>query len=181
MKDAHEFSRIFTKVRSLLLVLFMSFFAFCLWALPNMSAASAGLSSLPWPFVTSEGNLNCSLVIASSGSHGPCGGGHTLEAKGAISVGQKLSLLASGGELDATMDDYVSAYDFGTAKVVLKDSVSNLVVVGGPGVNQVTWYYNSLRNDSGARLLPVYFDKTGGVDCIRVASSGNMYHVPNRI
>jgi len=33
-----------------------------------------------------------------------------MEAKGAISVGQKLGLQASGGTLEATMDDYILIY-----------------------------------------------------------------------
>jgi hypothetical protein len=122
--------------------------------------------------------LNSSVVVASSVGHGPVGGAHTMDVMGAIIVASKLGLEAGDAMLDATMDDYVSTYDFGTAKVVLRDVSSNLVVVGGPGVNQITWYYNNLRNATGARVLPVYFDKDqNGVDYIYVASSGKSYTI----
>jgi len=144
----------------------------------NVYGVSVALEDLPSPFVSSGGLLNCSVVVASSVGHGPCGGAHTMDVMGAIMAGGKLGLKADGGMLDATMDDYVSTYDFGTARVELKDVSSNLVVVGGPGVNQVTWYYNNLRNASGARVLPVYFDKNAsGVDYICVASSGRSYKI----
>ena len=139
---------------------------------------SVGLGNLPWPFVSSGGLLNSSIVVASSVGHGPVGGAHTMDVMGAIMVASKLGLKAVGAMLDATMDDYISTYDFGTANVVLKDVSSNLVVVGGPGVNQITWYYNNLRNATGARILPVYFDKDqNGVDYIHVASSGKSYTI----
>jgi hypothetical protein len=54
----------------------------------------------------------------------------------------------------------------------------NLFVVGGPGVNQVTWYYNNLRNGSGSRVLPVYFDKfPNGTDYIYVAPTNHSFAI----
>jgi hypothetical protein len=141
-------------------------------------AASLGLENLPIPFVSSNGFLNSSVVVASSVGHGPVGGAHTMDVMGAILIAGKLGLKADGAMLDSTMDDYVSTYDFATAKVSVKDASSNLVVVGGPGVNQITWYYNNLRNATGARILPVYFDKDqNGVDYIYVRSSGKFYKI----
>jgi hypothetical protein len=137
-----------------------------------------GLENLPRPFVSSSGMMNCSIVVTSSVGHGPCGGAHTMDVMGAIIVAAQLGLKTTSGMLDATMDDYVSSYDFGTVKVELKDVSSNLIVVGGPGVNQITWYYNNLRNSSGAKVLPVFFDKDGnGVDYIYVASTGHSYRI----
>ena len=142
------------------------------------NGVSFGLEDLPSPFVSSGGLLNCSVVVASSVGHGPCSGSHTMDVVGAIMVGGKFGLNADGSMLDATMDDYVSTYDFDTAEIELKDVSSNLVVVGGPGVNQIAWYYNNLRNETGNRILPVYFDKNPtGEDRIYVASSGNSYAI----
>ncbi len=166
-------------MRSLLMILavYLLFFGFS-GLIVRVHGSSAGLEGLPSPFVSSGGLLNCSVVVASSVGHGPCGGAHTMDVMGAIMVGGKFGLKADGGMLDATMDDYVSTYDFGAARVELRDVSSNLIVVGGPGVNQVTWYYNNLRNVSGVRVLPVYFDKDGsGVDYIYVASSGHSYRI----
>ena len=147
-------------------------------AISHVRGDTLGLDSLPRPFVSSGGVMNCSIVVASSVGHGPCGGAHTMDVMGAIMVAAELGLKTDSGMLDATMDDYVSSYDFGTVKVELKDVSSNLVVVGGPGVNQVTWYYNNLRNSSGAKVLPVLFEKDGnGVDYIYVASTGHSYRI----
>jgi len=167
------------RIRYLLVLLTVSMLFFWLSGLiTSVYGVSVGLEDLPSPFVSSGGLLNCSIVVASSVGHGPCGGAHTMDVMGAIMVGGTFGLKANGSMLDATMDDYVSTYDFGTAKVGLKDVSSNLLVVGGPGVNQVAWYYNNLRNASGARVLPVYFDKDeNGEDCIFVASSGNSYAI----
>ncbi len=159
-----------------LLVCLLSFFLSGLGT--RVYGGSVGLEGLPWPFVSSVGLLNCSVVVASSVGHGPCGGAHTMDVMGAIMVASELGLKADGGMLNTIMDDYVSTYDFGAARVVLKDVSSNLVVVGGPGVNQVTWYYNNLRNATGVRVLPVYFDKDqNGVDYVHVVSSGKSYTI----
>jgi hypothetical protein len=60
----------------------------------------------------------------------------------------------------------------------MQDTTSNLIVVGGPGINQITWHYSGLKDASGRRVLPAYFDKDGaGTDFIHVAPSGNSYYV----
>jgi hypothetical protein len=170
----------FTK-RTLSLLILLAVFLLFFWRSGMIApayAASLGLENLPTPFVSSNGFLNTSVVVASSVGHGPVGGAHTMDVMGAIMIAEKLGLKANCSMLDSTMDDYVSTYDFANAKVTLRDFSSNLVVVGGPGVNQITWYYNNLRNATGARVLPVYFDKDqNGVDYIYVRSSGKFYKI----
>jgi len=145
---------------------------------PKAVAISPGLENLPGPFVTSGGVMNGSIVVASSVGHGPVGGAHTMDVMGAIIVASKLGMKTSSGMLEPTMDDYVSTYDFGTARITLKDTTTNWIVVGGPGVNQVSWYYNNLRNGTGDRVLPAYFDKdSNGTDMIRVVSTGHTYEI----
>ncbi len=145
---------------------------------PKALANSPGLENLPGPFVTSGGVTNGSIVVASSVGHGPVGGAHTMDVMGAIIVASKLGMKTSSGVLEPTMDDYISTYDFGTARITLKDTTTNWIVVGGPGVNQVSWYYNNLRNGTGGRVLPAYFDKaSNGTDLIRVTSTGHTYGV----
>jgi hypothetical protein len=144
----------------------------------NAYGQALGLDSLPRPFVATNGVMNCTAVVASSVGHGPCGSAHTMDVMGAIMVGAQLGLKTDNGTLEATMDDYISTYNFSDATVALKDFTSNLVVVGGPGVNQVTWRYNNLRNASGSRVLPAYFDKfPNGTDYIYVASSHHYYTI----
>jgi len=146
----------------------------------NAYGASAGLENLPGPFVSPNGTLNCTVVVASSVGHGPCGGAHTMDVMGAILVGGELGLKTNNGNgtLEATMDDYISTYNFTTATVQLGDLSSNLIVIGGPGVNQITWYYNNLRNSSGDRVLPVYFGKfPNGTDYIYVVATNHSYAI----
>jgi hypothetical protein len=101
-----------------------------------------------------------------------------MDVMGAIIVGAQLGLDAVGGVPLSALDDSISSYDSGSAKVSLPSQGNNLVVVGGPGVNQITWHYNNLRNSTGARALPVYFDKDqNGVDYIHVTSSGHSYTI----
>lgn len=144
----------------------------------NAYGEAIGLENLPNPFVSQTRLMNASAVVASSVGHGPCGGAHTMDVIGAIMVGAQLGLKTDNGTLEATMDDYISSYNFTSAKVELVDTTTNLVVVGGPGVNQVTWYYNNLRNASGDRVLPVYFDKfPNGTDYIYVSPTGHSYTI----
>lgn len=162
-----------------LLVLAVSFVLLGLGTLwPKALANSPGLENLPGPFVTSGGVMNGSVVVASSVGHGPVGGAHTMDVMGAIVLAFGLGMDAVGGSLSSTLDDYVSVYDGGSARVSFLSLTSNLLVVGGPGVNQVSWYYNNLRNGTGGRVLPAYFDKaSNGTDLIKVASTGHTYQV----
>jgi len=160
-------------------VIFMSTMQIPVYSITSQSAFdSPSLGDFPQPFVTSNGALNCTIVVASSSGHGPCGAAHTMDVLGAILIGERLGLDANSGVPASTMDDYISSYDYATGRLTLTDVSNNLISVGGPGVNEVTWYYNNLRNESGGRVLPVYFDKdAGGVDYIHVAPTGNSYYV----
>jgi hypothetical protein len=130
------------------------------------------------PFISSGGLMNCSVVVSSSVGHGPCGGAHTMDVMGAIIVAAKLGADSGGGALSSNLDDSISVYDSGSGQVSLTSIGNNLIVVGGPGVNQVTWYYNNLRNSTGSRVLPAYFDKyPNGTDFIQVASTGHSYGI----
>jgi len=133
---------------------------------------------LSHPFVSAGGLLNSTAVVASSVGHGPCGGCHTMDVMGGVMVGAQFGMDATGGSLDATLDDYISYYNFSTGHLTLSSLTNNLLLIGGPGVNQITWYYNNLRNGSGFRVLPVYFDKfSNGTDYIYVASTGHYYAI----
>jgi len=133
---------------------------------------------LSHPFVSSGGLLNSTAIVASSVGHGPCGGCHTMDVMGGIMVGAQFGIDATGGSLDATLDDYVSYYNMTTAQLTFSPMTRNLLVVGGPGVNQVTWYYNNLRNGSGFRVLPVYFDKfPNGTDYLYVSATDHYYAI----
>ena len=140
----------------------------------SVYADSLGLGNLPSPFVTAGKVMNSSSVVASSVGHGPCGGCHTMDVMGAIMVAAQFGLKTDNGTMEATMDDTVSSYNFTSATVELRDLTSNLIVIGGPGVNQVTWYYNGLKYPNNSRVLPAYFDKfPNGTDRISVTPTGH--------
>jgi len=125
------------------------------------------LASFPRPFVSETGSIsNTLIVIPVSDPHGPCGPAHTMDTMGGISIAYTLGFNATSGIVETAMDaySYVSIYDPATARVTMKDTTSNLIVLGGPGVNQVAYYYNELRNASGTRVLPVIYlrDAVGG-------------------
>jgi hypothetical protein len=141
-------------------------------------AANLGLGNLPAPFVTQNKVMNSSTVVASSVGHGPCGGCHTMDVMGAIMVAAEFGLKSGNGTMESIMDDSVSSYDFNTTKVQLQDSTSNLVVIGGPGVNQVTWYYNGLKYPNNSRVLPAYFSKfANNTDNIYVVRTNHYYAI----
>ena len=133
------------------------------------------------PFVASGGLLNCSAIVASSlrtPGLSPCGNAHTMDVMGGVMVAAQFGEDASGGSLGSTLDDIISTYNSGTGQITFSPLTNNLLVVGGPGVNQVTWYYNNLRNGTGDRILPAYFDKfPNGTDYIYVPSSGHQYAI----
>jgi hypothetical protein len=144
----------------------------------NPASDSYTFKELSHPFVSSGGLLNSTAIVASSVGHGPCGGCHTMDVMGGIMVGAQFGIDATGGSLDATLDDYVSYYNLTTAQLTFSPMTKNLLVVGGPGVNQITWYYNNLRNGSGNRVLPVYFDKfLNGTDYIYVPATDHYYAI----
>jgi len=134
------------------------------------------LASLPLPIVSASGELNHTVVIASSTPHGPCGGAHTMDVMGATLIATKLGLHANGGTPSSAMDDQIATYDYQTGIITLLDTTNNLVTVGGPGVNMVTKYYNDLRDQAGNHVLPAYFEKNStGADYIYVNATGNAY------
>jgi hypothetical protein len=138
------------------------------------------LSDFPAPFVNATGYIDKTfIIIPISDPHGPCGAAHTMDTMGGILIAARLGLDAVGGRVQTAMDSYsyISTYNYGTAKVTMTDTANHLVVLASPGVDQVTYYYNELRNASGARVLPVLFLRDAQGDYLYVQSSGHAYRV----
>ena len=136
------------------------------------------LDNFPYPFVSENGSVSDTLiVIPVSDPHGPCGPAHIMDTMGSISIAYTLGLNATSGIIKTAMDsyNYVSLYNSTTAKVTMTDTISNLIVLGGPGVSQVAYYYNELRNATGARVLPVIFLRDANGGYLYVQSSRNEY------
>jgi hypothetical protein len=172
-----------TKKRLLVIACFVLFIVVAAQTTFTVRSDNSGpevytFNDLSHPFVSAGGLLNSTAVVASSVGHGPCGGCHTMDVMGGVMVGAQFGMDATGGSLDATLDDYITDYNLTTAQLTFHALTNNLLLIGGPGVNQVTWYYNNLRNGSGARVLPVYFDKfPNGTDYIYVASTDHYYTI----
>ena len=165
----------------LALALIASAFLLLSQAIQTAYGNSLGLENLPTPFVSSNKLMNCTAVVASSlrtPGLTPCGNAHTMDVMGIIMVSAKFGLQTDNGTLETIMDDSISSYNSTSIKVTMNDVSSNLVVVGGPGVNQVTWYYNYLKYPNGSRMLPVYFDKfANGTDYIYVIRTNHYYKI----
>ncbi|MCD6528841.1 hypothetical protein J7L06_00915 [Candidatus Bathyarchaeota archaeon] len=142
------------------------------------------LADFPRPFIPENGsNVNTFIVIPTSNPHGPCGAAHTMDTMGGVLIAYILGVeSAENGtpiNLETAMDcySYISVYDSDNVKVTMKDATSNLIVIGGPGVNQVAYYYNELRDDQGKPVLPVVYvrDSSGGY--LYVQSTGDQYRI----
>ena len=70
-------------------------------------------------------------------------------------------------------------YDSISGNVTMLDNITNLIVVGSPGINVLGYYYNGLRDHLGKPLVPVLFQEnsTGAYNYLYVPSSGSMYRM----
>jgi len=144
-------------------------------------ALRVSLRDFPRPFVSGDGRINDTFVIIPiSEGHGPSGAAHTMDTMGGVLIATKLGLCSwSGGMVKVAMDtySYISTYNFQTARVTMVDTTSNMIVIGSPGVDQIAYYYNELRDGSGTRVLPVLFLRDAGGDYLYVQSSKNKYRI----
>ena len=142
------------------------------------------LGDFPAPFVK-EGSpgIKTKVLIPSSSPHGPCGSAHTMDTMGGVTIAYTLGVESGktgvGLQLESSMESYsqISTYDTGTARVTMQDYTSNLIAIGGPGVNQVTYYYNELRDEEWNKVLPVLFERDQDGDYLYVQSSGAKYRI----
>jgi len=141
------------------------------------------LEDYPFPFINSGGALNMTVVVPSSSPHAPCGSAHTMDVMSAVSLGITLGQSSASSVYSqyVTMDDYISTYNPSTFKVsftALTDR--NLVIMGGSGVNQGAFYYNSLKKDGGyppySFALPVTL-LNNGTDYLQVWTSNKTYKI----
>jgi hypothetical protein len=148
------------------------------------SGSEYTLAEYPSPFISTDSSIPSTYVILPSSSpHGPCGSAHTMDTMGGVLIAYRLGIEKekSGGlgTLKTAMDGYgyISTYDTETAKVTMTDTISNLIVIGGPGINQITYYSNELRDTEGVKALPVNYVRDGSGDYLYVPSSGHEYRI----
>lgn len=137
------------------------------------------LSFLPFPFIQGGVANNTAIVIGESKPHGPVGAAHTIDTLGGILIMERLARDSSSGALKTAMDGWMVSYNSSSGKVTLLDNVTNLIIVGSPGINVLGYYYNNSRDPSGKPLVPVLFlvNSTGGYNYLYVPSSGSIYRM----
>lgn len=142
------------------------------------------LDDFPAPFVKEESpGIKTKVLIPSSSPHGPCGAAHTMDTMGGViiayTIGVESGKTGVALQLESSMESYsqISTYDTDTARVTMQDYTSNLIAIGGPGVNQVTYYYNELRDEEWNKVLPVLFERDQDGDYLYVQSSGAQYRL----
>ena len=99
------------------------------------------LSHFPAPFVF-DGKENVTVIVGNSDPHGPCGGAHTLDTVGGMMVAEQLGIhrLEFYGKM--FLDTDVAWYNDSEAKVYFWPvNITNIITIGGPGVNMITWRY----------------------------------------
>lgn len=142
------------------------------------------LADFPVPFVNPNNTGSQTyILIPTSTPHGPSGGANTMDTMGGVSVAYTFGVTSGkagvSSNIVTSMDSYsyISTYNTSTAQVTMQDTSSNLLVIGGPGVNQVSYYYNQLRDSLGNKLLPVTYEKDANGDYLYVHTSGSMYRI----
>ncbi|MFB3889444.1 MAG: DUF3131 domain-containing protein [Candidatus Bathyarchaeia archaeon] len=137
--------------------------------------ARVDLGKYPLPFVDSNVANNTKLVIGESQPHGPVGAAGTIDALGGMLIMRSLAREASFGLLNAAMDTWVITYDPNGANPTLLDNAANLIVIGGPDVNSLAYYYNSSRWQGGNLLAPVVMTTNSTGAFLYVPVSGLTY------
>jgi hypothetical protein len=135
------------------------------------------LSVFPQFFIQDGVTNNTAIVIGESKPHGPVGSAQTIDAVGGMMIMERLARQSSNGTLKAALDSWLIKYNSSTGNVTFLDNTTNLIVVGSPEVNALSYYYNSLRNRYAEPLVPALFviNSTEGYNYLYVPISGSIY------
>ncbi len=129
------------------------------------------LSNFPSPFVKNS-VLNVTFIVGDTEQHGPYGwGAGTIDVLGAIGVAGKLGSKAKDLRLLQKLDTQVSSFNSSTGIVIQWGSIpsTNIITVGGPGVNMVTNHYEGFNG------CPFYLTWVGGAPFIHSDLTQNNY------
>ncbi|RLG51664.1 MAG: hypothetical protein DRN96_04715 [Thermoproteota archaeon] len=101
----------------------------------------------PEPFVAG-GVLNVTFIIGDSTPHGFYGiGAATMDVGGAIAIAGSLGVEASGGVASWGLDTWYAEWDGSNVTVDWSSMPkSNIIYVGGPGVNMFSWLFDSFNS-----------------------------------
>lgn len=137
------------------------------------------LGFFPWPFIQEGKVNNTTIVIGETKPHGPVGPAQSADAIGGMLIAESLARNSSSGSIKAAIDDWLVEYDSISGNVVMLDNTTDLIVVGSPKTNSLSYYYNNLRDKFDEPLIQVQFVKNAAemYDYLYVPSSGSIYRL----
>ncbi|MEM2856363.1 MAG: hypothetical protein QW416_04600 [Candidatus Nitrosocaldaceae archaeon] len=134
----------------------------------------SSLSSYTSSFINNE-VLSATFVLGDSNKHGAYGWGAMVnDLLGSIGLSSKLGLLASSGNTTQVLDTNIASYN-GSVSINWSSINSNMVVIGGPGVNLLSYYYDVNR------VLPFYLTWIDNKSYIHSSLSNANYTFSNNI
>ncbi len=137
------------------------------------------LDSFPSPFAERGVKNNVTVVVGESQGRGPVGAAQTLDNLGGMFVVEGLAKENSNETVNAVIDSWLVDYNTDSRLVSLLDNTTNLVIIGSPRINILSYYFNNLRDNLGESLLPVqyvqYENADGSDSYLYVPASGTIY------
>ncbi|RLF08826.1 MAG: hypothetical protein DRJ62_07865 [Thermoprotei archaeon] len=129
------------------------------------------LDYYPEPFVR-DWKINATIIIGTSGPHGPCGGANAIDTVGGMSIALALGAYGSRENVMLYLDTDMSWYNDTECKVYYYDvpGLTNIITVAGPGVNQISWKYFC-----NPWYAPVYTYWNSTYGCWVVVTPNNVY------
>jgi hypothetical protein len=124
-----------------------------------------------FPYVQ-HGVLNATMIAGLSQPHGPSGAANSLDTVAGMEVAEGMGASKSSGFGQYFLDTDVSVYN-STSGIVsyIYSPLNNIITIGGPGVNQVTYKY--IANPWYAPVYEVFNSTSGKFD---IYSPTMIYH-----
>jgi hypothetical protein len=120
------------------------------------------------PFIN-NGNIETTFVLGDSQKHGQYGWGAMMQDLiGSLGLAAKLGLLADNGSTEQVLDTWMASYDNTNVNINWSD-YDNIIVIGGPGVNLITYHYDSNK------ALPYHLKWSDGIAYIHSDISNKDY------
>jgi hypothetical protein len=138
------------------------------------------LSLFPWPFIQDSIMNSTAVVIGESKPHGPVDAAQTIDTIGGMLITERLARESVNGTLKPAIDSWIVKYDDSSSgNVTMLDNTTNLIIVGSPGINVVSYYYNNLKDTIDEPLVPVLFvvNSAESYNYLYVPTSGSIYRV----
>ncbi|MEM2668194.1 MAG: S8 family peptidase, partial [Candidatus Methanomethylicaceae archaeon] len=134
------------------------------------------LADFPVPFILPDGALNTMMVVGASDPRGPCDPAHTISVEGGMYIAFALGTKARGDVPEIWLDWQITNYN--STHVIRIFRGGNIITLGGPTVNLISWYYHSLTY-RGIQRLAAYMASDAQGMFIYSPTTGNVYRMVN--